>query len=113
MLSKYCKLLFLIVVFIQVITSCSIFERIVYIPNISQGNYLSFNDIAKIQKGMTKQQVIYILGTPVFKELFGQHIWYYIFRQHIGSKKVKQQTLILFFNQNDILISIKNNNNLR
>ncbi|MFP3014599.1 MAG: outer membrane protein assembly factor BamE [Arsenophonus sp.] len=105
-----CKLLIAITVIIATLTtSCSIAEKLIYNPNINQGNYLSSNDLIKIKKGMTEEQVIYLLGTPMLKELFGEKIWYYVFRQQLGREKINQHTLKLTFNNNGILIDIKNN----
>lgn len=108
-----CKLLIAAAMSVVVLTAgCSIAERLVYRPDINQGNYLSASDVAKIQKGMTQQQVAYTLGTPMLKEPFGQQVCYYIFRQHPGHEKVKQQTLTLTFDRNGILVDIKNNDTL-
>ncbi|MGP4123653.1 MAG: outer membrane protein assembly factor BamE [Sodalis sp. (in: enterobacteria)] len=87
---------------------CSVFERVVYRPDMNQGNYLTEADVAKIHTGMTKQQVAYILGTAVMKDPFGSHTWFYIFRRATGHESVKQQTLTLTFNSSDILIHIEN-----
>ncbi|SPP31727.1 Outer membrane protein assembly factor BamE [Arsenophonus endosymbiont of Aleurodicus floccissimus] len=108
-----CKLLIVAAMSVVVLTAgCSIAERLVYRPDINQGNYLSASDLAKIQKGMTQQQVAYTLGTPMLKEPFGQQVWYYIFRQQPGHETVKQQTLTLTFDRNGILVDIKNNDSL-
>ncbi|MFP3029062.1 MAG: outer membrane protein assembly factor BamE [Arsenophonus sp.] len=101
------KLLIAAMFIVVLIAGCSMAERFIYRPNINQGNYLYASDIAKIQKGMTQQQIIYILGTPMLKEPFGQKVWYYIFRQQLKHKKIKQQTLLLIFDRNGILIDIK------
>lgn len=104
------KLLIFTIMFLMILTSgCFIPERFVYHPEINQGNYFSNNDFEKIKKGMTQQEVISILGTPMLKELFGQNIWYYIFRQQPSHGEVKQKTLILIFDHNNFLIDIKNN----
>ncbi|MGP1928762.1 MAG: outer membrane protein assembly factor BamE [Arsenophonus sp. NC-WZS1-MAG3] len=104
-----CKLLIVAMSIIVLIAGCSMTERFIYRPDINQGNYLSACDVGKIKKGMTQQQVAYTLGTPMLKELFGQQVWYYIFRQELKYKKVKQQTLTLIFDSNGILVVIKNN----
>nr|CBA71982.1 lipoprotein [Arsenophonus nasoniae] len=107
-----CKLLIAAALSVVLTAGCSMAERLVYRPDINQGNYLSTSDVAKIQKGMTQQQVAYTLGTPMLKDPFGQQVWYYIFRQQPGHEEVKQQTLTLTFDQNGILVDIKNNDSL-
>ncbi|MEY0557379.1 outer membrane protein assembly factor BamE [Providencia rettgeri] len=93
-------------------TGCSMMERLVYHPDINQGNYLTAKDVAKIQKGMTQQQVAYTLGTPMLSDPFGTQTWYYIFRQELGHDPVQQETLTLIFDRNGILTDIKNEKNL-
>lgn len=93
-------------------TGCSMMERLVYHPDINQGNYLTAKDVAKIQKGMTQQQVAYTLGTPMLSDPFGTQTWYYVFRQELGHDPVQQETLTLNFDRNGILTEIKNEKNL-
>ncbi|WMY97226.1 MAG: outer membrane protein assembly factor BamE [Arsenophonus sp.] len=100
----YRLLIFLLFQF--VISGCFLNKYLIYYPNIDQGNYYSKDNILKIRKGMTKSQVIYILGYPLLKEPFFQSKWYYIFRKKIGFNLVKQETIILSF-KNNILKDIK------
>ncbi|HEE8949016.1 TPA: outer membrane protein assembly factor BamE [Providencia rettgeri] len=93
-------------------TGCSMMERLVYHPDINQGNYLTAKDVAKIQKGMTQQQVAYTLGTPMLSDPFGTQTWYYVFRQELGHDPIQQETLTLIFDRNGILTDIKNEKNL-
>ncbi len=59
-------------VLLMLTAGCSTLERVVYRPDINQGNYLTANDVSKIRVGMTQQQVAYALGTP----LMSRSIWY-------------------------------------
>ncbi|KYN66264.1 outer membrane protein assembly factor BamE [Pantoea agglomerans] len=100
------------VVMLMMTAGCSTLERVVYRPDINQGNYLVANDVAKIHTGMTQQQVAYTLGTPMMKDPFGSNVWYYVFRQEPGHERVKQQTLTLNFDGNGVLTNIDNKQNL-
>jgi outer membrane protein assembly factor BamE len=57
---------------------------------------------------MTKQQVAYVLGTPMLHDPFGSDVWYYVFRQEPGHEGITQQTLTLTFNQAGELTNIDN-----
>ncbi|CDG88178.1 outer membrane protein assembly factor BamE [Xenorhabdus bovienii] len=104
-----CKLLTAATVSLVMLTAgCSMFERVVYRPDINQGNYLTLAAVSKIHKGMTQQQVAYTLGTPMLTDPFGSQIWYYIFREQPGHKKATQETLTLTFDNNGVLTDIKN-----
>ncbi|MGL9750830.1 MAG: outer membrane protein assembly factor BamE [Symbiopectobacterium sp.] len=95
---------------VMLTAGCSTLERLVYRPDINQGNYLAPADVAKIHTGMTKQQVAYTLGTPMMQDPFGSDTWFYVFRQQPGHEAVKQQTLTLTltFSQDGILTNVKN-----
>ena len=87
---------------------CSTLEKVVYRPDINQGNYLTTADMQRVHDGMTKQQVAYVLGTPMMHDPFGSNVWYYVFRQQPGHEDVKQQTLTLTFNNSDVLVHMEN-----
>lgn len=103
-----CKTLTAAVVVLMFTSGCSVFEKVVYRPDINQGNYLTAAEVAKIHTGMTKKQVGYTLGTAMMKDPFCSNIWYYIFRHKPGHAAVSQQTLRLTFNSSDILTHIDN-----
>ncbi|WP_369605942.1 outer membrane protein assembly factor BamE [Serratia marcescens] len=96
------------VVLVMLTAGCSTFEKVVYRPDINQGNYLTLTDVAKIQKGMTQQQVAYTLGTPMLQDPFGTQTWFYVFRQQPGHEDITQQTLTLTFDSAGVLTDIQN-----
>jgi outer membrane protein assembly factor BamE len=96
------------VVLVMLTAGCSTLEKVVYRPDINQGNYLTPTDVAKIHKGMTQQQVAYTLGTPMLQDPFGTQTWFYVFRQQPGHEKITQQTLTLTFDSAGVLTDIQN-----
>ncbi|VXC97608.1 small membrane lipoprotein [Enterobacterales bacterium 8AC] len=96
------------VVLVMLTAGCSTFEKVVYRPDINQGNYLTPTDVAKVHKGMTQQQVAYTLGTPMMQDPFGSQTWFYVFRQQPGHEKITQQTLTLTFDSAGVLTNIQN-----
>ncbi|WP_286262673.1 outer membrane protein assembly factor BamE [Thalassotalea atypica] len=56
----------------------------VYRIDIPQGNYLEQKDIEKLQVGMTKEQVKYVLGSPVVIDSFENNIWHYVYQFKSG-----------------------------
>lgn len=104
-----CKMLTAAAVVLVMLTAgCSTFKKVVYQPDINQGNYLVSTDVAKIHKGMTQQQVAYTLGSPMVQDPFGTQTWFYIFRQDLGHQNVTQQTLTLTFDSAGVLTDIQN-----
>ncbi len=88
-------------------TGCTLMEKAVYRPDINQGNYLTDRQINTLKKGMTKQQVIYVLGSPMLQDPYGDNSWIYIFRQQVGHEEATQKTIILKFDSSDLLDSIQ------
>lgn len=95
-------------VLVMLTAGCSTFEKVVYRPDINQGNYLTPTDVAKVHKGMTQQQVAYVLGTPMLQDPFGTQTWFYVFRQQPGHEKITQQTLTLTFDSAGVLTDMQN-----
>lgn len=95
----------------SLLTACSSFDRaservaaIVtpYQMEVVQGNFVSREQAAALQKGMTREQVRMILGTPLVSSLFHADRWDYIFT--IRRKGVAQEPkrLSVFF-ENGVL----------
>lgn len=57
------------------LTGCSSW---VYKYDISQGNYLDQDDVDKLRKGMTKEQVEFVLGESLLRSAFSADTWRYI-----------------------------------
>ena len=43
-----------------------------YQPDIQQGNILNNSDLSTIRQGMSKQEVLFILGTPMVIDPFNE-----------------------------------------
>lgn len=67
-----------------VLSGCSVFDSWVYRIDIPQGNYLEQRDINQLRVGMTKEQVEYVIGTPVAENAFDQDVWFYVFNMNSG-----------------------------
>jgi len=91
-------MLFRIAVVIAVL-SLSACSSWVYRYDIPQGNYLDQKNINKLQVGMTKEQVKYILGSPVVVDAFNKDTWHYVYKLKSGRSEklnMKKQFIINF-----------------
>lgn len=64
----------------------------VYRMNIQQGNFLKPEDIDRVQTGMTRSQVRFLLGTPMVSDTFDADRWdyyYYLVRGHSRKKETR------------------------
>jgi outer membrane protein assembly factor BamE len=68
-----------------------------YKMDIHQGNFITAEMRAKLKLGMSKQQVRYVLGTPLINDAFHGNRWDYVYRHEQGGKVVEKQSLTLNF----------------
>ncbi|MGL4545315.1 MAG: outer membrane protein assembly factor BamE [Plesiomonas sp.] len=107
-----CKTLTAACLLVMLTAGCSTVEKVVYRIDVDQGNYLEQKNVSQLRQGMNKDQVLYLLGTPLLNDPFGSDTWYYIFRQQKGHENPTQQTLVLTFDTQGQLSSIKNQEKL-
>ena len=91
---------------ITIALSLSACSSWVYRIDIPQGNYLEQKSIDKIQVGMTKEQVKFVLGSPVLIDSFDEDTWNYIYRFKSGrSEKLNMQKNFTIKFEDDKLVS--------
>jgi len=90
---------------IAVTSACSSlkFPGVYRIP-IQQGNYLEEDLIEQLEVGLTKQQVRYIMGTPMIEDTFNTDRWDYYYNIKRGDKELRSNHFIVYF-ENDKLAS--------
>nr|WP_278184547.1 outer membrane protein assembly factor BamE [Candidatus Photodesmus katoptron] len=83
---------------------CSSLQRLVYRIDIRQGNYVEQKSVDKLRFGMSKEQVRYIMGSPMLIENNHINTWYYIYYYAKNHNNPVQKNLILNFNSSEKLI---------
>jgi outer membrane protein assembly factor BamE len=78
----------------------------VYKQDIQQGNVITQEMVNKLQPGMAKSQVRYILGTPLLVDVFHQERWDYLYSMQEGGKDRQQKRIAIYF-ENDKLSRIE------
>ena len=76
---------------------------LVYTPDVQQGNLLDKKNVDQLQPGMTKRQVLVLLGTPSVASPFDQDRWDYVSTFSHRGRPMVTRTLTLTFN-NDTLV---------
>lgn len=88
-----------------VLQSCSI-PRLqfpgVYKIDIQQGNIITQEMIDELRPGMTKRQVIFVMGTPLVRDPFEQDRWDYVYSYQPGGGERGQEKVTMYF-QDDLL----------
>ncbi len=73
--------------------------------DIQQGNKVDPEAYEQLRKGMTRKQVVFLLGTPLLQDSFHQERWDYIYYLKPGNDPVKQSRVTLHF-KDDTLVDI-------
>jgi outer membrane protein assembly factor BamE len=69
-----------------------------YRIEIQQGNFVSQEMVSQLKLGMSKDQVRFVLGTPLITDSFHADRWDYVFRrQRVNSSVLEQRKLAVFF----------------
>lgn len=80
------------------LSACSVFDWLIYKPDIPQGNYMETQQVEKLRIEMTKEQVEYILGRPVLRDSFSDDTWYYVYHYKSGrDASITHKELIIHF----------------
>ncbi|MFC5582902.1 outer membrane protein assembly factor BamE [Rhodanobacter terrae] len=77
--------------------------HIVYTPDVQQGNLLDKKVVSQLKPGMTKHQVLVLMGTPSVSTPFDQSRWDYVSTFSHRGGPIKVRTFTLTFN-NDTLV---------
>jgi outer membrane protein assembly factor BamE len=87
------------------LSACSVFDYLIYKPDVAQGNYMEPIQVEKLRINMTKEQAEFILGRPVLRDSFADNVWYYVYHFKSGrDASIMHKELILRFD-GDLLIS--------
>jgi len=71
-----------------------------YRMEIQQGNYVTQEMVAQLSPGLTRDQVRFVLGTPLVSDIFHEERWDYVFmRQRANSREVEYRRIAVFFEE--------------
>lgn len=68
-----------------------------YRPDIQQGNFVSQEMLAMLKPGQTREQVKFILGTPLLTDIFHADRWDYPFYLARGNGELTSARVTVFF----------------
>jgi len=93
-------------VVIALLCSCSAIPTLsfpgVYRIDIPQGNIITQEMIDQLRPGLNKNQVTFILGTPLIRDTFDQDRWDYVYSFLPGGGERAQERLTVFFEDNQL-----------
>ncbi|MBV6305022.1 outer membrane protein assembly factor BamE [Candidimonas humi] len=68
-----------------------------YRADVQQGNWITSEQVAQLRKGMTRDQVRYILGTPTLQDVFRSNRWDYPYLNQPGYGKLQERKFTVWF----------------
>ena len=71
--------------------------------SIQQGNIVTQEMVNQLEPGMTKEQVKFILGTPLIKDSFNQNHWIYLNSVTDARSQKKEKRLEVYFSEQNKL----------
>jgi outer membrane protein assembly factor BamE len=80
----------------------------IYVPDVQQGNLLIAKNVTQLKPGLTKQQVVALLGSPSVVSPFNSNQWNYVATMQHRGGTVNERTLTLYFD-NDALVRTDGN----
>ena len=89
---------FLVFVAASVLGACG---PLVYRIPVQQGNMVTQESVAQLRQGMTRDQVRFLLGTPLVTDIFHRDRWDYVYTlQPARSNTIKEERrLTVFFDK--------------
>lgn len=79
----------------------------VYRANIAQGNLIEEDDLVQLEVGMTKNQVRFLLGTPMIDDPFHADRWDYVYYLTVGRDKAILKRWVSVFFVDDAVSEIR------
>lgn len=73
-----------------------------YRVDVRQGNFVTPQMVAKLKPGQSKEQVRFVLGTPLVVDMFHGDRWDYIYLFQPGRGESEQRRLTVYFVDNKL-----------
>jgi len=78
-----------------------------YKIDIQQGNVLTQEMVSQLKPGQTREQVRFILGTPILMDIFHQERWDYVYSYRNGrTGEVEMRRFSVYFGKDNRLVKV-------
>ncbi|MBT8098657.1 MAG: outer membrane protein assembly factor BamE, partial [Gammaproteobacteria bacterium] len=84
----------------------------VYRSAIAQGNLVEQKDIDQIEVGMTRNQIRFLLGTPMIDDPFHKDRWDYIYYLKVGREDATFKRWLSIFFEDDTVSEVRKDQEL-
>lgn len=97
--------LIILISFSLLLGACSLLPDVYTVPRY-QGNIVEQKMIDQLAPGMSRDQVTFIMGTPLIQDPFFPDRWDYVYTTQVLQQNMTEERLTLFFN-GDSLASLQ------
>ncbi|MCX7167466.1 MAG: outer membrane protein assembly factor BamE [Rhodocyclales bacterium] len=73
-----------------------------YRIDVRQGNFVTQEMVALLKPGLSRDQVRFILGSPLVVDMFHADRWDYVYRFRPGNGEVQQRSMAVYFQDNKL-----------
>ncbi len=80
--------------------ACAVLTSCIYKARVFQGSIVDPGDIEKVEIGMTREQVVYVLGTPTVRDPFHADRWDYVFTS--GALEGERRIVVIHFSDEGV-----------
>lgn len=94
------------------VTTLALGSGCVYRASISQGNLIKQEDLDQVEIGMTRNQVRFLLGTPLVDDPFHAARWDYVYFVRIGRDPATFKRWVTIEFENDLVVAIRQDQEL-
>jgi outer membrane protein assembly factor BamE len=96
-----------VLLFLPFLAACSDMPKITnvlspYRIDVRQGNFVTQDMVGQLKPGLSRDQVRFILGSPLVTDMFHVDRWDYVYRYQSGYGEVQQRNLTVFFQDNKL-----------
>tara|TARA_B100001057_G_C22809218_1_gene934720 strand:+ start:283 stop:594 length:312 start_codon:yes stop_codon:yes gene_type:complete len=91
----------LVVIISLILFSCSSTD--LYRVTITQGTVFTQEDLDKLEVGMTKDQVSFVLGQPSFENFFEKNVWNYLYKISTGNEIDLERKVKIIFDDSGLM----------
>ena len=91
----------LVVIISLILFSCSSTD--LYRVTITQGTVFTQEDLDKLEVGMTKDQVSFVLGQPSFENFFEKNVWNYLYKISTGDEIELERKVKIIFDDSGLM----------
>lgn len=83
---------------VLLLSGCSVIDWMTYKLPVNQGNIVEQKDVDKLKPGMTRDQVVFVLGQPLAQSSFAADRWEYLYTTRSGHGESTAKRLTVTFN---------------